>query len=72
MRLLLVGYGRMGRLVGELAADYGCEVLGIVDPVSAAHSGDVNDPRWRDHFRQLRFSWLTDRCRAFPHGQQQL
>ena len=48
MRLLLVGYGRMGRLVGELAADYGCEVLGIVDPVSAAHSGDVNDPRWRD------------------------
>jgi len=48
MRLLLVGYGRMGRLVGELAADYGCEVLGIVDPVSPAHSGDVNDPRWRD------------------------
>jgi len=48
MRVLLVGYGRMGRLVGELAADYGCEVLGIVDPVSPAHSGDVNDPRWRD------------------------
>jgi 4-hydroxy-tetrahydrodipicolinate reductase len=48
MRLLLVGYGRMGRLVGELAADYECEVLGIVDPVSPAYSGDVNDPRWRD------------------------
>ena len=48
MRLLLVGYGRMGRLVGELAADYGCEVIGIVDPLSPAHSGDVDDVRWRD------------------------
>ncbi len=45
--VLLVGYGRMGRLVGELAADYACEVVGIVDPASPSHAGDVNDPRWR-------------------------
>jgi 4-hydroxy-tetrahydrodipicolinate reductase len=31
MKLLLVGYGRMGRLVEELAPSQGCEVSGIVD-----------------------------------------
>jgi 4-hydroxy-tetrahydrodipicolinate reductase len=35
-RILLVGYGKMGRLVGELAPGYGCEVAGIVDPEPAA------------------------------------
>lgn len=30
-RILLVGHGRMGRLVESLAAEYGCEVAGIVD-----------------------------------------
>ena len=40
--VLLVGYGRMGRLVGELAAQYQCEVAGIVDPQSPAHSVDLD------------------------------
>lgn len=31
MRLLLVGYGKMGRLVDELAPSQGCEVAGRVD-----------------------------------------
>jgi 4-hydroxy-tetrahydrodipicolinate reductase len=31
MRILLVGHGRMGRLVESLAADYGCEIAGIVN-----------------------------------------
>jgi len=47
MRLLLVGHGRMGRLVGELAAEYGCEVAGVVDPASPAHSGPIDDARWQ-------------------------
>jgi 4-hydroxy-tetrahydrodipicolinate reductase len=38
----------MGRLVGELAPDYGCEVVGVVDPVSKDHAGDIDDPRWQD------------------------
>jgi 4-hydroxy-tetrahydrodipicolinate reductase len=46
MRILLVGYGKMGRLIGELAPQYGGEVAGIVDPASP-DGGDVNDPRWR-------------------------
>ncbi len=32
MRLLLLGYGRMGRIVDELSAGYGMEVVGRVDP----------------------------------------
>ncbi len=31
MRLLLIGYGRMGRLVDELSASYGCRVAGRLD-----------------------------------------
>jgi 4-hydroxy-tetrahydrodipicolinate reductase len=31
MRILLVGHGRMGRLVESLAAEYDCEVAGILE-----------------------------------------
>jgi len=31
VRLLLVGYGRMGRLIEELAPEHGCEVAGRID-----------------------------------------
>jgi 4-hydroxy-tetrahydrodipicolinate reductase len=47
MRILLVGYGRMGRLVGELAGQYDCEIAGIVDPQSPSSSGVIDDERWR-------------------------
>ena len=46
MRLLLVGYGKMGQLVGELAREFDCEVAGIVDPHSSAGTGPIDDPRW--------------------------
>ena len=47
MRILLVGHGRMGRLVGELAADYGCELAGVIDPQSPLHGGGPDEARWR-------------------------
>lgn len=47
MRILIVGYGKMGRLVADLAPEYGGEIVGIVDPQSPAHSGPVDDDRWR-------------------------
>jgi len=28
-KILLVGYGRMGKLVESLAGEYGCEIAGI-------------------------------------------
>ena len=46
MRILLVGHGRMGRLVESLAGQYGCEVAGIVDPQSPSHAAGVEDARW--------------------------
>ena len=39
MRILLVGHGKMGKLVESLAAGYGCEVAGIVDSQSVAPIG---------------------------------
>jgi len=47
MRILLVGHGRMGRLVASLAPEYGHEIAGIVDPQSPQHSGDLDDDRWK-------------------------
>jgi 4-hydroxy-tetrahydrodipicolinate reductase len=38
----------MGRLVGDLAGQYECEVAGIVDPQSPSHSANLDDDRWRD------------------------
>jgi 4-hydroxy-tetrahydrodipicolinate reductase len=47
MRILLVGHGRMGRLVGDLAPEYGCDVAGIIDPQSPLHAGGLDQERWR-------------------------
>jgi 4-hydroxy-tetrahydrodipicolinate reductase len=47
MRIVLVGHGRMGKLVESLAREYEGEVVGIVDPASPAHSGPIDDERWR-------------------------
>lgn len=43
-RLLLVGYGRMGKLVESLAGEYGCEIAGIVDPLLGKDG--VDSDRW--------------------------
>jgi 4-hydroxy-tetrahydrodipicolinate reductase len=47
MRIVLVGHGKMGKLVGELAPQYGCEVVGVIDPNSSSHAGDAAADRWR-------------------------
>ena len=44
MRILLVGYGKMGKLVESLAGEYRCEVAGIVDPLVGPDG--VDSPRW--------------------------
>ena len=48
MRILLVGHGKMGRLVESLAPELGCTVAGVVDPESPSHSGPIDDARWSD------------------------
>src|SRR5581483_893823 len=47
MRILLVGYGKMGRLVGDLAPQYGFEVAGVIDPESPSHGGGPDHARWQ-------------------------
>jgi 4-hydroxy-tetrahydrodipicolinate reductase len=46
MRLLLVGHGKMGQLVGTLAPQYECEVAGVIDPGSPLHGGGPDAERW--------------------------
>jgi 4-hydroxy-tetrahydrodipicolinate reductase len=46
MKLLLVGHGKMGRMVESLAGDYGFEVAGVIDPLSAAHGGGPDAAAW--------------------------
>src|SRR5262245_32603084 len=56
MRILLIGYGRMGRLVGDLAPEYGCEVVGVIDPQSPLDVGAIDD-RWRGVDAAIDFSF---------------
>ena len=46
MKLLLVGHGKMGQLVGELAGQYDCDVAGVIDPASPLHGGGPEAERW--------------------------
>ena len=43
MRLVLIGHGRMGRLVEQHAAAHGCEVVGVVRSASAAADLEARD-----------------------------
>src|SRR5579884_1227398 len=47
MNLLLVGHGKMGRLVESLAPEFGFDVVGVVDPQSARHGGGPDAAAWR-------------------------
>jgi 4-hydroxy-tetrahydrodipicolinate reductase len=46
MKILLVGHGKMGQLVGSLAPQYGCEVAGVIDPGSPLHGGGPDAATW--------------------------
>ena len=46
MRIVLVGHGKMGRMVESLAADYDCEVAGVIDQFSPAHRGGPDADCW--------------------------
>ena len=48
MRILLVGHGKMGRMIESLAGEYECDVAGVIDPQSPAHGGNADDERWHD------------------------
>jgi len=48
MKLLLIGHGRMGRLVEALAPEYGCEVAGVLDEDSNRAGEALSPGSWAD------------------------
>jgi 4-hydroxy-tetrahydrodipicolinate reductase len=46
MKLLLVGHGKMGQMVGALAPQYDAELAGVIDPMSPLHGGGPDAERW--------------------------
>jgi 4-hydroxy-tetrahydrodipicolinate reductase len=43
MRILLIGHGRMGTLVEQLAPSYGCELAGVIDEYSGERAIEHGD-----------------------------
>jgi 4-hydroxy-tetrahydrodipicolinate reductase len=46
LKLLLVGHGKMGRLVEALAPEFGFGVAGVIDPQSPTHGGGPDAAAW--------------------------
>ena len=66
MRLLLVGRGRMGRLVESLAADYGAEVAGVLDRASNAGGSGATAERCRGVDVAIDFSTAAATLETLP------
>jgi 4-hydroxy-tetrahydrodipicolinate reductase len=56
VKLLLVGHGRMGRLVESLASSYGADVAGILDSTNNASAAALDPGRWADVDVVIEFS----------------
>ena len=66
MRLLLVGRGRMGRLVESLAADYGAEVAGVLDRGSNPGGAGATAERCRGVDVAIDFSTAESTLETLP------
>lgn len=47
MRILLVGYGKMGKMIESLAPESGFEVAGVIDPTAPQGKDGPESDRWR-------------------------
>lgn len=56
LRLLLVGYGRMGKAVDALSADYGCEVVERLDVHNNRGGAGIDSPALPDVDVAIEFS----------------
>ena len=48
VRLLIVGYGKMGRSIEALSSEYGCEVLGCLDIADNVDGAGLQHDRWQE------------------------
>jgi len=55
-RILLVGYGKMGHMIEGLAAEFGCEVAGKIDPQATDGNNGPQSDRWNGVDVALDFS----------------
>jgi len=62
MRILLLGHGRMGRLVESLAPEYGGAIAGVIDE----HSGAIADGNYGDVDVAIDFTLADAVTRNFP------
>jgi 4-hydroxy-tetrahydrodipicolinate reductase len=46
MRILLVGYGKMGKMIESLAPEFGGDVVGYIDPQQATGKDGPDSDRW--------------------------
>jgi 4-hydroxy-tetrahydrodipicolinate reductase len=66
VQLLLVGYGKMGRMVESLAGEYGCTVAGVIDPLSSSGQDGPDADRWRNVDVAIDFSTPDSVARNVP------
>ena len=46
MKILLVGYGKMGKMIEALAPEFGGEVAGVIDPQHPQGKDGPGSDRW--------------------------
>src|SRR5438477_4971453 len=46
MKILLVGYGKMGKMIESLATEAGVDVAGVIDPSVPEGKDGPDSPRW--------------------------
>ena len=56
MRIVLVGYGKMGHMIEGLAPEFGCEVAGKIDPQATDGKDGPQSDRWNGVDVALDFS----------------
>lgn len=56
VRIVLVGYGRMGKAIDALSADYGCEVVERLDVHNNLHGEGIDSPALPDADVAIEFS----------------
>ena len=66
MRILLVGYGKMGRMIEALAPEFGCEVAGKLDPHLPDGKDGPESDRWNGVDVAIDFSTPDSVARNVP------
>ncbi len=56
LRIALIGYGKMGRMIESMAAQQGAEVVAVIDPGQSGCGGEISESSIRDAEVCIEFS----------------